>query len=174
MFLAHPASASFVDMAMTTGRAFLRWLFTAMVAGVSVKPSASFAAVFEVQGATTMISHIFFGPIGSASSMVRMTLRPAMASRRLMFSSAVPKRVDIALRPASQAVLQRQMPFQRCRKSRSCKSLFVCRQVTFFVPLSFKMSVTVRAIISPAVIGAALAGSPNAHTTRLFSFAAVS
>ena len=79
-----------------------------------------------------------------------------------------------ALRPAAQAVLRRQMPFQRCRRSRSCKSLFVCRQVTFFVPLSFKMSVTVRAIISPAVIGAALAGSPNAHTTRLFSFAAVS
>ena len=66
-----------------------------MVAGVSVRPRASFAAVFEVQGAATMISHIFFGPIGSASSMVRMTLRPAMVSRRLMFSSAVPKRVDI-------------------------------------------------------------------------------
>ena len=73
-FNAASISTRFVDMAMTTGRAFLRWLFTAMVAGVSVKPRASFAAVFEVQGATTMISHIFLGPIGSASSMVRMTL----------------------------------------------------------------------------------------------------
>ena len=50
---------------------------------------ASFAAVFEVQGATTMMSVIFIGPIGSASSMVVMTFLPQISSRRAMFSTFV-------------------------------------------------------------------------------------
>ena len=46
-------------------RPLRRWLFAAMVTGVSAMEWASFARVFPVQGAIIKMSSHFFGPIGS-------------------------------------------------------------------------------------------------------------
>ena len=69
MFLAEAPKASFVAGAKTTGLLFLKWALTAIVTGVSVIPSAIFASVLPVQGATTIISNRFLGPIGSAAAI---------------------------------------------------------------------------------------------------------
>ena len=70
IFSAEPDNALFVDIAITTGRLFLKWDFTAIHTGVSIISFASFAIVFPEQGATIKISNIFLGPIGSASCIV--------------------------------------------------------------------------------------------------------
>ena len=46
MFSALPDSASFVDIAITTGFPFLKWDLTAIVAALSIIELASFAIVF--------------------------------------------------------------------------------------------------------------------------------
>ena len=56
---------------------------------------ASFAIVFPVQGATTIISVSFLGPIGSASETDINTLLPQILSARFICSCAVPKRVSV-------------------------------------------------------------------------------
>lgn len=62
--------------------------------GVSVTDIASFAIVFPVQLGKSIISVIFLGPMGSASSMVFIIFFPAMVSNIFMLSSAFPKRVE--------------------------------------------------------------------------------
>ena len=95
MFLALAERASFVDIAISTGLEFLKWDLHAIVTGVSVIPTLSFARVLAVQGATTIMSNSFFGPIGSASSMVIMALRLQILSSQSTLSAAFPKRVFI-------------------------------------------------------------------------------
>ena len=56
--------------------------------------AASFAAVFDVQGATTIMSVSPLGPIGSAAEIVVITSFPVIFRSFSRFSSAVPKRVD--------------------------------------------------------------------------------
>ena len=46
---------------------FLKCDFAAIVAGVSIISQANFDIVFPEHGAITIMSVIFFGPIGSAS-----------------------------------------------------------------------------------------------------------
>ena len=92
---AAPASASFVDTAMSTGRPFRLWLLTASVGAVSYMPQASLPRVLPVQGAMTSTSRSFLGPMGSASSMVWMMGRPQSASSRARKSAAAPKRVSV-------------------------------------------------------------------------------
>ena len=65
-------SASLVDKEMTSGLLFRRCDFAAINTGVSEIPFASFDRVFPVHGAMTRISSMDFGPIGSASGMVRI------------------------------------------------------------------------------------------------------
>lgn len=66
IFCAEPDRASLVETAMSTGRALRRCALTESVTGVSVMPHASLPRVLPVQGATTIISNSFLGPIGSA------------------------------------------------------------------------------------------------------------
>lgn len=66
------SSASLVDKEMTSGLLFRRCDFAAINTGVSEIPFASFDRVFPVHGAMTRISSMDFGPIGSASGMVRI------------------------------------------------------------------------------------------------------
>ncbi len=94
MFLAAADSASFVDTASRTGFILRRWLFTAMQTGVSIIPSAIFASVFPVQGDTTSISNIRFGPMGSAAVISWIIGFPQRSQRRLRWLCAVPKRVS--------------------------------------------------------------------------------
>ena len=70
--------------------------FTAIVTAVSVTEAASFAAVFEVQGATTIISVRSLGPMVSASVMVSITSLPDIELSLLILAAAFPKRVSIA------------------------------------------------------------------------------
>lgn len=95
MFFALAESASLVDIAISTGLEFLRCDLHAIVTGVSVIPRLSLASVFAVQGATTIMSNIFLGPIGSASSMVRIALRLQILSSQSTLSAAFPNRVFI-------------------------------------------------------------------------------
>ena len=82
MFSAAADSPSLVEMAMSTGRPFLKWLFAAMVTGVSAIPCASFANVLPVQGAMTKTSNNLFGPMGSTSvSCVKGALPQICATR---------------------------------------------------------------------------------------------
>ena len=67
---AAPASASFVDTAMSTGRPFRLWLLTASVGAVSYMPQASLPSVLPVHGARISRSSSFFGPMGSACAIV--------------------------------------------------------------------------------------------------------
>ena len=55
IFSAAPASASFVDTAMSTGRPFRLWLLTASVGAVSYMPQASLPRVLPVQGAENRV-----------------------------------------------------------------------------------------------------------------------
>ena len=96
MFSADPASASLVESARTTGLSPRKWLFTAIVAVVSVIPCASFAIVFPVHGATTRTSNIALGPIGSAAVMLSMGDTPQISVTRSRSVFAVPNRVSIA------------------------------------------------------------------------------
>lgn len=95
MFFALAERASFVDIAISTGLEFLRCDLHAIVTGVSVMPKLSFARVLAVQGATTIMSNIFLGPIGSASSMVTIAFRLQILSSHSTLSEAFPKRVFI-------------------------------------------------------------------------------
>ena len=65
-----------------------------MITEVSVILPASFEAVFDVHGATTIISVIFLGPIGSASAMDIITSFPHISLNFFILSSAEPKRVE--------------------------------------------------------------------------------
>ena len=67
---AAPASASFVDTAMSTGRPFRLWLLTASVGAVSYMPQASLPSVLPVHGARISRSSSYFGPMGSACAIV--------------------------------------------------------------------------------------------------------
>lgn len=62
--------------------------------GVSVMPSASFASVLPVQGATTSTSNIFLGPIGSVVVNSWSTVLPVISYSRAACCCAVPKRVS--------------------------------------------------------------------------------
>ena len=95
MFSAAPASPSLVDTAIRTGRAFRKWLFTAIVTLVSAMLWESFANVFPVQGAMINMSSSFFGPMGSTSEILRQTGFPQISSTRRRCSSAVPKRLSV-------------------------------------------------------------------------------
>lgn len=95
MFFALAESASLVDIAISTGLEFLRCDLHAIVTGVSVMPRLNFAMVFAVHGATTTISKSFLGPIGSASSMVRIAFFLQILSSQSTLSAAFPKRVFI-------------------------------------------------------------------------------
>ena len=88
---------SLVAMDKSTGRCILRWLFTAMVTGVSVIPFAIFPKVLPVQGATTSTSQIFLGPMGSASSIVLIIFLLVIFSTSAMNDSAVPNLVSLVL-----------------------------------------------------------------------------
>ena len=72
--------ASLVEIDKRRGFSFLRWALAAIRAGVSVMPLASFAMVFPVQGRRISKSRRFPGPIGSASEMVSIGLRPVIRS----------------------------------------------------------------------------------------------
>lgn len=65
-----------------------------VITEVSVILPASFEAVFDVHGATTIISVIFLGPIGSASAMDVITSFPHISLNLFTLSSAEPKRVE--------------------------------------------------------------------------------
>src|SRR5699024_4424346 len=65
------------------------------VTGVSVMPFANLPRVLPVQGATTTTSSRFWGPMGSAPSMVRMGGLPAAFSARWSHWDAGPKRVSV-------------------------------------------------------------------------------
>ena len=80
---------------MITGPPFRRWLFAAMVTGVSAIECASLARVFPVQGAIISASSSFFGPIGSVPSNVRSGERPQISRMRSRCSSAVPNRLSM-------------------------------------------------------------------------------
>ena len=95
MFSAAPARASLVDIATITGRAFRRWLFAAMVTGVSAMECASFARVFPVHGAMISASSSFFGPMGSTASMLHSGLLPQISSAVCRCSGARPNRLLI-------------------------------------------------------------------------------
>ena len=95
MFFAAALSPSLVATATTTGLSLRRWALTAMVTGVSVTPAASFARVLPVHGATTSTSSSFFGPMGSASRTLPITLCPVRLSTRAKKSSALPNRVSV-------------------------------------------------------------------------------
>ena len=79
IFLKLAPSASFVEMAITSGLPLRICALVAISTGVSVIPLQSFAAVFPVQGAMTMMSRKLFGPIGSAAQMVRMPSFPVIS-----------------------------------------------------------------------------------------------
>ena len=95
MFFAVAPRASFVDGAITMGISFLSPAFTAIVTEVSVMPRASFDMVFPVQGATTMASKSFFGPMGSASGMVVMGFLAVTIDSLEKSSSFSRKRVEV-------------------------------------------------------------------------------
>src|SRR5699024_572399 len=78
--------------ATTTGLSLRRCALAAMVTAVSVMPQASFPMVFPVQGAITSTSSSFFGPMGSASLTLPITVCPVIFSTAEINSSAVPKR----------------------------------------------------------------------------------
>ena len=78
----------------TTGFSARRWLLTAIVTGVSVIERASFASVLPVQGQTSRMSVMSFGPSGSASWMVRIGSWPEICRARFKWSSARPNRVS--------------------------------------------------------------------------------
>ena len=65
-----------------------------MSTGVSVMPRASFARVLPVQGAMTMMSNIFLGPMGSACTTVVMLPLWQMPSTAARNSDALKKRVS--------------------------------------------------------------------------------
>ena len=94
-FCPEAAIASLLARHIITGRPTLRVDFTAMVTGVSVIPRASFESVLPVQGQTIIASAKCFGPMGSASTMVWSTRRPASSSARSIKSEALPKRVSV-------------------------------------------------------------------------------
>lgn len=74
---------------------FLKCDFAAMVAGVSIISQANFDMVLPEQGAMTMISVNFLGPMGSASGMVWIISLPVMFSISSMKSFAFPNFVSI-------------------------------------------------------------------------------
>ena len=67
MFSPAPESPLLVDIAITTGLSLLKCDLTAIVAELSIMSFASYAMVLPVAGATTNISNISLGPIGSTS-----------------------------------------------------------------------------------------------------------
>src|SRR5699024_4404163 len=81
-----------VATATTTGLSLRRCALAAMVTAVSVMPQASFPMVFPVQGAITSTSSSFFGPMGSASLTLPITVCPVISSTAELNSSAVPER----------------------------------------------------------------------------------
>ena len=89
MFLAHMASASFVETASSTGPPLRRCDLAAMMTGVSMIPQASLPSELPVQGAMITRSSRCFGPIGSTSGSVCQMGRPQIVSRRLFTCSAV-------------------------------------------------------------------------------------
>ena len=72
---------------------FLKVAFAAISTGLSVAALANLLMEFPVIGAMTIQSSGFFGPNGSASTMVETTFSPASSSIFLIHSSPVPKRV---------------------------------------------------------------------------------
>ena len=95
MFSAAPARPSLVETANRIGLPFRRWLFAAIVTGLSAMEWASFARVFPVQGAITRISNSFFGPMGSAWQMGQMGSRPQIWVALTKCSFAVPNRLSM-------------------------------------------------------------------------------
>ena len=95
IFLAVAPSPSLVAKHKSTGLPMRKWLLQAIVTEVSVMALANFARVLPVHGATTMISHIFFGPMGSASTMDLIIFRPQISSISQTISLARPKRVSV-------------------------------------------------------------------------------
>lgn len=67
-----------------------------MQTGESIIPSAIFASVFPVQGETTRISNIRFGPMGSAVVISWIIGFPHSSQSRSRWLCAVPKRVSSA------------------------------------------------------------------------------
>ncbi len=70
IFLKFALNASFVDMNIRPGRFILKCDLAAISTGESVIPRANLASVLPVHGAIINKSNIFFGPTGSASSIV--------------------------------------------------------------------------------------------------------
>ena len=94
IFLKPAPSASFVEIAITSGFPFLICAFVAISTGVSVMPLHSFAAVLPVQGAITIISRKLLGPIGSAAQIVRIPSFPVISQMPSTYSFALPNRVS--------------------------------------------------------------------------------
>ena len=84
MFSAAPARASLVDTAIRMGLPLRKWLFAAMVTGVSAILWASLLKVLPVQGAMIKASNSFLGPIGTTSAMVHSGVLPQISVRRCM------------------------------------------------------------------------------------------
>ena len=93
--LAHVGLQKISETAITTGRAFRRWLFTALVTGVSAMLWLSFARVLPVAGAITSTSSSFLGPIGSTEGISQSTSCPVNSSSRSSRSSEVPNLVSV-------------------------------------------------------------------------------
>ena len=79
---------------MTSGLPLRICAFAAISTGVSTIPPVSFAAVFPVHGAITIISRKLFGPIGSAAQMERIPSFPVISQIPSTYSLALPNLVS--------------------------------------------------------------------------------
>ncbi len=95
MFSAEPESPSFVENAMTSRAGVAQMRLRRHCDGAVRYAVGKLGRVLPVHGAIKSASS-GFGPSGSASAMVVITLRPVSSMRRRMFTLAAPKRVSVS------------------------------------------------------------------------------